>query len=238
MAYRLLTEFEKLFRGRIYRHRASTQGDRVAVQLYEDLVTLDRSAKLNQRVHAHERVLNTQNTRHGIKARRGDATFGEIIPNEPAVALPGHVVSRGPIATVEIGGEVKILLKAMIKQIDRVVSDLRGQVDQFRRGGGSGSPICVGIVGVNWADHCVGYEGERPFPTTGRGSYRHPVQEAAEAVSRLEREAKSAFDEFLILPFRATNEPPFAFDWVDARGTERDYGAALVRIGREYDKRF
>jgi hypothetical protein len=33
MAYRLLTEFERLFAGRIYKHRVSTHGDWVAVHL-------------------------------------------------------------------------------------------------------------------------------------------------------------------------------------------------------------
>ena len=53
----------------------------------------------------------------------------------------GYLVARGPIATVEIGIEVKILAKAMIKQIDRVINDLRNQVVQFKRGGGN--PICI-----------------------------------------------------------------------------------------------
>lgn len=186
---------------------------------------LGRSAKLPSRVHTHQRVLNVQNTRRGIKARRGDATFGEIIPHEVAATVPGYVVGRGPIANVEIGCEVKILFKAMIKQIDRVMNDLRGQVNHFKRGGGS--PICIGIVGVNWAERCTSYEGERPFPTAGRGSYRHPIQEAPEAEARLNNEVRHAFDEFLILRFRATNEPSYPFEWLDLRGTTQDYGAAL-----------
>ncbi len=149
--------------------------------------------------------------------------------------MPGYAVGRGPIATVEIGCEVKVLFKAMIKQIDRVINDLRGQVEHFRRGGGS--PVCVGIVGVNWAERCTAYEGERPFPTDGR-KYKHPIQEAKDAEERLVSQAKPAFDEFLILRFRATNEPPFPFEWVDADGTGQDYGAALTRISREYDRRF
>jgi hypothetical protein len=44
-----------------------------------------------------------------VEARRGDGTFGEIIPGEIAIDDPGYVVARGPIATVEIGVEVKIL---------------------------------------------------------------------------------------------------------------------------------
>ncbi|MFY9980870.1 MAG: hypothetical protein WAK22_21765 [Candidatus Sulfotelmatobacter sp.] len=33
-------------------------------------------------------------------------------------------MARGPVATIEIGVETKILAKAMIKQIDRVTGDL------------------------------------------------------------------------------------------------------------------
>jgi hypothetical protein len=50
------------------------------------------------------------------------------------------------------------------------------------------------------------------------------------------------FDEFLILRYRATNdpvgEPPFPFDWVDLTLTNRDYGAILTRVSIEYEKRF
>ena len=55
-------------------------------------------------------MLNARNVRQGIAARRGDATFGELIPGEAVVSVPGHNVSRGRIATVEIGAEVKILV--------------------------------------------------------------------------------------------------------------------------------
>lgn len=103
-------------------------------------------------------MLNVQNRRRGIDARRGDGTFGEIIPGEMPIVDAGYVVARGPIATVEIGAEVKILAKAMIKQIDRVTSDLRHQVTHFQRGGAK--PICVGIVGVNHASRCVSWEGK------------------------------------------------------------------------------
>jgi hypothetical protein len=68
------------------------------------------------------------------------------------------VVARGRVATVEIGVEAKILAKAMIKQIDRVINDLVGQVGHFKRG--LGNPICVGIVGINQAEVCTSYEGK------------------------------------------------------------------------------
>jgi hypothetical protein len=92
----------------------------VAMHLFEDLIAVGRSPKLiDAAINRKERVLNAQNKRRGISARRGDGTFGEIIPGETAVDDAGYLVARGPIATVEIGVEVKILAKAMIKQIDR-----------------------------------------------------------------------------------------------------------------------
>ena len=137
---------------------------------------------------------------------------------------------------MEIGVEVKILAKAMIKQIDRVIGDLRKQVDHFKRSGGN--PICVAIVGVNHASRTVGYEGDRATPTTGKDGYLHPIQEATEAERRLRADAAPSFDEFVVLQYRATNESPFPFEWVDYNATRQDYGAALARISREYQKRF
>ena len=87
--YRLLTEFQRLFEGKIYKHRASNQGDFVAMHLYEDLIAVDRSPKLtNAVVSRRERVLNVQNKRRGVAARRGDGTFGEIIPGETPSWIP------------------------------------------------------------------------------------------------------------------------------------------------------
>ena len=85
---------------------------------------------------------------------------------------------RGEIATVEIGTEVKILAKAMIKQIDRVIGDLARQAENFHKAGGN--PICVGIVGVNYADRYTSVEGDKFWPTNGQ-NHKHPLQEAAEA---------------------------------------------------------
>ena len=236
MSYRLLTEFQNLFDGKAYFHRNSSLGDFIAMHLYvRYLVTLNRSTKMQSRVESKDWVINTENRRQGIKARRGDGTFGELVPNEKPVVDPGYQVARGKVATVEIGSEVKILAKAMIKQIDRVIGDLQKQVAQFRRGGGN--PICVAIVGVNHAQYAVRYEGDRAFKTDGR-SNRHPFQEAAEAERRLLADAAPYFDEFILLPYAATNEPPFPFSWVNYTLTSRNYGASLVRISREYDKRF
>ncbi|MBA3947119.1 MAG: hypothetical protein H0X37_21475 [Herpetosiphonaceae bacterium] len=234
--YRLLTEFQNLFSGKLYRHRSSTSGDFVALHLYEDLVALSKSTKLASRVDSKEWGINTGNTRQGINARRGDGTFGELVSGETVITDPGYLVSRGKVATVEIGAEVKILHKSMIKQIDRVMNDLRNQVDEFRRGGDT--PICVGIVGINHAQYTVGYEGDRSYRTGDKQGGRHPYQEAVEAEQRLLNKVAPAFDVFLILRYRATNEDPYPFEWVDYTATTRDYGAALIRMSREYDRRF
>jgi hypothetical protein len=207
------------------------------MHLIEDLVTIERSSKLIEAaIHRKDRVLNVQNKRRGVAARRGDGTFGEIIPGEAPMTDSGYLVARGPIATVEIGIEVKILAKAMIKQIDRVINDLRNQAAQFKRGGGN--PICVALVGINRAESTVGYEGDRPFPTTGKQGFLHPVQEAPEAERRLRADAAPEFDEFLVLRFRATNAPPYPFEWVDYNETRLDYAAALARISARYQQRF
>lgn len=235
MPYQLLDRFRALFDGTLYRHRRSNLGDSVAWRLPEDLFALNRSSVFNGRISAGTRVLNLRNTLRGVIARRGDATFGEVVPGSGARLAPGFVVERGEIATVEIGTEVKILAKAMIQQIDRVISDLTRQVEHFRQGGGN--PVCVGVVGINHAGTYVSHEGAATWPTDGR-KRPHPFQEAAEAEARLRARAAPAFDEFLVLRFRATNEPPFPFSWVDELQTELDYAAILTRVLRKYEARF
>lgn len=246
MSYRLLDEFRGLFEGKRYQHRDSSRGDWVSYHLYEDLRAVGKSQAFVTSVDNRERVLCVANKTQGITARRGDGTFGELVPGIAPTVVQGFVVARGPVANVEIGAEAKILAKAMIKQIDRVMSDLRGQVVQFKRGGGS--PICVGIVGINQASVYTSYEGEVRCPRCGEvfplerqtngKRYPHPSQEAAVAESRLIAEAKPAFDEFLILRYRATNQEPYPFEWVNYDETFRDYGAILVRVSRTYDSRF
>lgn len=235
MSFLLLDRFRTLFDGEKYRHRDSSLGDSVALYFAEDLFTLNRSQKLSKRIADAERVQNIQNRRRGIAARRGDGTFGELIPGTQASKMEGYSVARGSIATVEIGVEVKILLKAMIKQIDRVMGNMLDQVQHFRAGGGQ--PICVGIVGINYAERCTSYEGDREYPTDGKGN-RHPIQEAAAAEARIMTRVNSSYDELLFLRFRAENISPFKFDWVDPVATETDYAAALTRITRRYEQRF
>jgi len=232
---KLLDQFRSLFEGKIYKHRDSSLGDSVANQIYEDLVTLGRSSRLVERVKNHQRVVNLGNKTIGKPSRRGDGTFGELVPTAVAVVESGMLVARGETANIEIGTETKILAKAMIKQIDRVIGDLCRQVEEFRRTGGK--PICVGIVGINTASVYTGFEGDRSYPTDGKKN-KHPIQEAAKAEQYLVSKARPSFDEFLILRFRATNTDPFPFEWIDYEATAKEYSAALVRISRLYDERF
>jgi hypothetical protein len=234
--HRLLKEFRGLFDGKKYAHRNSSLGDFVAMHLYEDLVAIKKSDKYVLSVESMSRVLDSQNKRKGIAARRGDGSFGELIVGEEPIVDPGYKVARGPIATVEIGVEVKILAKAMIKQIDRVKNDLANQVQNFKYRAGSSQPICVGVVGVNYAAVATSYEADRVYRTDGV-KFKHPVQEAEKARLHLEK-VSPLFDEFLILKYRATNEPPFPFDWVNEKDTRQEYVAALQRISNEYQKRF
>ncbi|MBI2302676.1 MAG: hypothetical protein HYU66_27535 [Armatimonadetes bacterium] len=233
---RLLQAFEAAFAGRKYRHRDQTVGNFVAAHLFEDLCSLARSAALCQRVAERRNVLNLDQRVVGQRARRGDGAFGELVPGAAAAEREGFRVWRGPVATIEIGAEVKILAKAMMKQIDRVIGDLERQVVQFKSAGGS--PLCVALVGVNHAHSYTSYEGERPVPTDGSAGFRHPAQEAPQAMQRLRELAAPAFDHFIMLPFRATNSPPYPFEWVDLRNTLDEYSAVLVRLSRAYDERF
>jgi hypothetical protein len=233
--YALLAEFRKLFDGHPYLHRNSAQGDKAVRYLYEDLRKLSKSAILSQRIDARTHVVNTANKTVGIKSRRGDGAFGELVPIAVASIEAGFMVARGPLCAIEIGAETKILAKAMIKQIDRVVSDLRRQVEEFQK---NANPICIAVVGVNHAAGYTSFEGDRSFPTSGTAGFRHPSQEAAEAIRRLEALAKPAFDEFLILKFAATNVSPFPFTWIDEQDTLLQYSALLTRVSRLYDQRF
>ena len=123
----------------------------------------------------------------------------------------------------------------MIKQIDRVISDLKRQVEEFEK---NANPICIAVVGVNHAAAYTSFEGARSFPTDGTSHYKHPSQEAAEAIKRLEALAKPAFNEFLILKFVATNVEPFPFSWVNEQETLLQYSALLTRVSKLYDQRF
>lgn len=233
----LLDRFWGLFEGQKYIHRDSSLGDFVAQGLPEDLCDLRLSTRLFERIVAGSRVINVQNRRRGVLSRRGDGSFGELVPGATAVRAfdEGCAVGRGPVATIEIGAEVKILAKAMIKQVDRVMGDLEKQVQHFRRGGDR--PICVAIIGINHAERCVSYEADRVWPTDGK-KHKHPIQEAAEAERRIRERVGPHYDELLFLRYKATNEAPYTFRWLDEEGTNLDYNAMLVRVSRQYDQRF
>lgn len=171
------------------------------------------------------------------------------MPDEPVTKDPEYLVGRGIVATVEIGVECKVLNKAMIKQIDRVMKDLREQIKDFTKGTGS-RPITVAVVGVNHASYTVGYEGDRAWKTgvvetkdaaTGkvkRQRHAHPIEEAEEAIKRIQDMVAPHYDDVLVLRYKAINEHPFPFDWVDSAAAERDYAALLTRVSREYEQRF
>ena len=134
------------------------------------------------------------------------------------------------MAEPRIGCEVKIIAKSQQKQIDRVISDL----DNFARRTKSLSKKCIiniAIVGVNHESDYVGYEGQRAF--------RHKLrtQEATTVVARL-RQLTGVYDELLILEFRATNQAPYPFRWMDTKQADLDYGAMLTRVGEQYQQRF
>ncbi len=235
MAYRLLDRFQATFAGTRYRHRNSSLGNQIANYLYDDLYELGHSSVYQSRVDLHTHVLNRRARSPGVRARRGDGSFGTLVPNAEAAIVPGFIVASGPTATVQVGVETKILAKAMIKQIDRVITDLKNQADQFRHK--NPKAVTVAIVGVNHARRCVSYEKDRVYPTDGKG-FPHPIQEAEDAKSRLRVDAEPAFDEFIILEYIATNEDPYEFEWVSSKRADAEYGSALVRILDLYEARF
>ena len=240
MRFRLLDAFEAVFAGRRYRHRANTQGDQVGLELYEDLYQLDRSPKYRAAVDQRYRGLNLRNVREGIRSRRGDGTFGELIPGQSVIRVPGYAVARGPVATLDIGIEVKILNKAMIKQINDRISGLQKQAEYFvrgRDGRSRGNPIAVALIAINHAEFTVGYEGDRAYRTDGM-THAHPANEAPEVERRLIAEVAPHYDETIVLRYKATNEAPYPFDWVDRIKSEAGYAAALVRIAGEWERRF
>lgn len=234
--YKLLKSFQSLFDGVEYRHRDSTRGDFVASFLVDDLYTLGRSPKLRHNVDNNLSVINSANKTVGKQHRRGDGLFGAAVPGIDASTVSPYVVSFGSVATVEVGTETKILAKAMIKQLDRVGTDMINQVAEFRKHGNN--PICVGVVGVNYAPQYRSLEGSREWLTTGSNGHKHPIQEAKLAEQRLVDRVSTHFDELIVLRFSATNHSPFAFTWMDGDLTAREYGAALVRLSRLYEQRF
>ena len=233
--YSLLRAYEDAFLGHCYKHRNPQVGNIIADHLFEDLYALGLSAKLRAGVDGATHVLNPKGRSPGIRARRGDGSFGDLVPGTKTRTIPGFKVALGATANVELGAEVKIVCKAMIRQIDRVQNDLQAQAKHFREKGPDA--LTVAIVGINFADHYVSWEDKRAVPTTGNGRNLHPIQEAKKAEARL-LNVEPSFTELIQIGFIATNEPPYAFQFVDLAKLEAQYGSALVRLSREYDKRF
>ena len=235
---RLLDAFQGLFVGQAYRHRDSSLGDSISVEVYEDLYELARSPKLVGSVDASMRGLGPRNQAVTLqRMRRGDGTLGELVDPANARRFSSYALARGTVATIDCGVEVKILSKAMIKQIDRVVGDLTKQVGAWRSV--SANVISIAIVGINHADYTTGYEGDRSYRTDGR-LYAHPIQEAAAAERHIVESVinHGIYDEVVILRYRAANEEPFAFEWVNYEATWQAYRAALIRLSGVMENRW
>jgi hypothetical protein len=138
------------------------------------------------------------------------------------------------VALTQIGAEFKIVATAHLKQIDRVLNDLTGSAASLKEK--STKAITVGFAAVNYSERWTGMEGTRSFPVERRPA--RALQESEETSRRLLELARPAFDEFLLLKFRATNQRPFPFSWLNPPGIAADYGAALVRIAGLYENRF
>lgn len=227
----LLDAFEALYRGKVYKHRVSTHGDRIAGFLYDDLLTLGRSATLVQRIKEHEAVVNNANRVTGRPGRRPDGTFGAIVPGAGHSISTPYLVSRGPIAQLEIGAEVKIFATKMVAQVDRVLGDLENQARVLTKQ--NPGAIRIAIVGVNHADAYTGREGKRSFVAKVP-----PSRESAQIIAKVHVEVGSFYDELLILPYSATNRRPYLFDWVDSAQTVQEYNSILLRVSNLYQARF
>ena len=235
----LLATFESTFSGHPYLHRNQNLGNAIGARIYYDLREIAASSAYAANLSSGQFGLNRDTRIAGRDARRGDGAFGRFIPGQtisphPTIASETRPLLRAPIAQVQIGVESKILAKAMTKQLSRVCTDLSTQVLEFRETGGN--PICVALIGVNNAPSYVSFEGSRSWPTTGRGGFLHPLQEAATVTQRI-RERVRDYDEILFLQFCATNEDPYAFQWVNFQRTRLEYGALLTRVSLSYQQR-
>lgn len=232
--FRLLGAFEQLFLGKPYKHRISTLGNFVATHLYEDLLEHGDSAKFSDRVAAGKCAVNVDGSTRGVRARRGDGTFGTVVPGNEPSHVGGFAVLQGMVALTQIGAEFKIIATAHLKQIDRVLTDLTGSAVSLREK--SSKAITMGFAAVNYSEQWTGIEGTRTFPVERKP--KRALHESEETSRRLIEIARPAFDEFLLLRFKATNQVPYPFTWLNGDGTAADYGAALVRISHLYDERF
>jgi hypothetical protein len=190
--YKLLIAFENIFSGRVYRHRSSTIGDSIAAYVYEDLVDLGQSSTLLQRLKTNQVAVNTGNQIKGQRGRRGDGTFGRVVPGQELIGEPRFRVPKGHVANLEIGTEVKIGATKLIAQVDRVINDLTKQAQIFMNH--NPNALRLAVVGVNSAHTYTGHEKDRQYVAK-----TPPAREASEFAKRIERLAGPQYDELLLL---------------------------------------
>jgi hypothetical protein len=157
-----------------------------------------------------------------------------VVPAHGPQHVAGFAVLQGMVALTQIGAEFKIVATAHLKQIDRVITDLTGSAVSLKTK--SPKAITVGFAAVNYSESWTGIEGTRTFPVQRKPA--KALQESEETSRRLIELARPSFDEFVLLKFKATNQPPHPFEWLNQANTVADYAAALVRIAHEYDERF
>lgn len=229
---RLLRRLAETFQGKVYRHRSATLGNLIGSELFEDLFEMEVSQSYKARVLNHELVVNTSGRiRNPLKIRRNDSVCGRPPAGiKVRVSAADKHVSLGPVAEPQIGCEVKILGKSFLKQIDRVINDLVG----FRGRMHKRNPNClnVAVVAVNFEPDYVSYEKDRAYKDPPRDG------EARETSARIINEIGDDYDELIIIPFKATNSPPYPFSLVNEKDTALDYGAVLTRLGAKYNKGF
>jgi hypothetical protein len=229
--FKLLESFYRIFHGSVYKHRDSTVGNKIGRCLFEDLLTHSVSVRYTQHVISGAGVVNgygrVQTPRY---FRRNDSVFGKPPVGAPTQQSSAFQVPDGSVAEPRIGCEVKIIAKSQQKQIDRVINDLEGFARRMKHL--NRRCINVAVVGINHESDYVGHEGERTF--------RHALkkQESLKVEQKLRERLLELYDELLLLSFRATNQPPYPFNWLNPEQMNLVYGAALTRIGVEYQRRF
>jgi hypothetical protein len=227
--FRLLETFRNTFQGRVYKHRASTIGNTIGRELFEDLYAHAISRRLNEQAKKQVVVVNRGGGIRGKLIRRNDSVLGRPPAGSVIRMRARWSVPEGEVAEPRIGCEVKILAKSQLKQIDRVISDLENFVSRMKRL--NKRCINVAMVGVNYESDYVGYEGGRRFRHVLRP---HEPQEVERRLAVL----RASYDEVVILRFLATNQRPYPFDWLNPDVTDLDYGAILTRVGELYQTRF
>jgi hypothetical protein len=201
MTYKLLDQFPELFAGKAYLHRISNQGDIVASYLFEDLYDLGRSKKFCDTVQKQERVANIKTSKSGKTKRTWRRDFWGESSTAAAVLPPGLSVAIGDVATIEIGTEVKILAKAMIKQLDRVGT---GWMTKPRNSARTAiSYLCWNLGRELRSLFTPAMKQPKVWPTDGK-TYRILFRRLPTQSVVLWRALSLQYDEILVLRFRAT----------------------------------